>query len=177
MRAGVTCDVIHATMFSTSCYTQHSTVHPRCQSQARAFRILPNPRPRLRSVAVGASPRCSETRPRWARRTVSLAQKRCFLGGGCFLGPLGALGALGAPCAPPAPAHTAHPRGLHSTATMRGGQLHSEVRISVVISTQLRREARISATATWDSGCTAPSRPASLATAPWRRSISSGLAR
>ena len=28
-----------------------------------------------------------------------------------------------------------------------------------------------------DSGCTAPSRPASLATAPWRRSISSGLAR
>jgi len=92
----------------------------------------------------------------------------------------GSWGSWGTMCTTCPRAHSPSPRApQYGNRARRPAAQRSEHlgRNLVVISTQLRREARISATATWDSGCTAPSRPASLATAPWRRSISSGLAR
>lgn len=107
--------------------------------------------------------------------------KALLLGGWVLLGASwSSWGSWGTMCTTCPRAHSPSPRApQYGNRARRPVAQRSEHlgRNLVVISIQLRREARISATATWDSGCTAPSRPASLATAPWRRSISSGLAR
>ena len=163
-------------------YTQHSTPGVRARDAPFVFSQIPALVSALwLSVLRRAVRRRALDVPSMGPSHCLSCSKALLLGGWVLLGASwGSWGSWGTMCTTCPRAHSPSPRApQYGNRARRPVAQRSEHlgRNLVVISTQLRREARISATATWDSGCTAPSRPASLATAPWRRSISSGLAR